>query len=97
MIKELSVVFHEAPKSVLDTSENSKNGGAWFPGAVLNIAECCLLPMESQKRTDESVAILWRNEGSDDSSINYLSLKELRNQVMYDSMELSICHYYIDY
>ncbi|XP_065005682.1 probable CoA ligase CCL12 isoform X1 [Musa acuminata AAA Group] len=82
VIKELSVVFHEAPKSVLDTSENSKNGGAWFPGAVLNIAECCLLPMESQKRTDESVAILWRNEGSDDSSINYLSLKELRNQVM---------------
>ncbi|THU73031.1 hypothetical protein C4D60_Mb04t18500 [Musa balbisiana] len=82
VIKELSVVFHEAPKSVLDTSENSKNGGAWFPGAVLNIAECCLLPMESQKRTDESVAILWRNEGSDDSSINYLSLKELRNQVI---------------
>ncbi|KAJ8499893.1 hypothetical protein OPV22_010445 [Ensete ventricosum] len=82
VIKELSVVFHEAPKSVLDTSEKSKNGGAWFPGAVLNIAECCLLPMESQKRTDESVAILWKMEGSDDSPINYLSLKELRNQVM---------------
>ncbi|WOL04217.1 putative acyl-activating enzyme 18, peroxisomal [Canna indica] len=82
VIKELSVVFHEAPKSVLDTSNNSKISGTWFPGAVLNIAECCLLPVESQNKTDETAAILWRNEGSDDSPINCLSLRELRDQVM---------------
>lgn len=83
MVKELSVMFHEAPKTILDTSDKSKDGGNWFPGAILNIAECCLLPMHFLKRTDDSVAIVWQNEGSDDSPVNHMSLKELRNQVMY--------------
>lgn len=83
MVKELSVVFHEDPNSVLDISDNSKTSGAWFPGAVFNIAECCLLPVDFQKKTDQSAAIVWRDEGFDDSPINYLSMKELRNQVMY--------------
>ncbi|KAG6528774.1 hypothetical protein ZIOFF_010959 [Zingiber officinale] len=82
MIKELSVVFQSAPTSILDTSDNSNASGTWFPGAVLNIAECCIQPVDFQKKTDESAAILWRNEGFDDFPINYLSLKDLRNQVM---------------
>ncbi|KAG1347583.1 putative acyl-activating enzyme 18, peroxisomal [Cocos nucifera] len=82
VVKELPVIFHEAPKTILDTSDKSKLGGNWFPGAILNVAECCLLPMHSLKRTDDSVAIVWRNEGSDDSPVNYISLRELRNQVM---------------
>lgn len=82
VVRELSVIFHEAPKTILDTQDKSKDGGNWFPGAVLNIAECCLLPMNFPKRTDDSVAIVWRNEGSDDSPVNYMSLKELRSQVM---------------
>lgn len=79
VLQELSLKFLENPRCILDTSDQSKYGGKWLPGAVLNISECCLLPI---KRADDSVAIVWRDEG-DDSSINSLSLKELRDQVMY--------------
>lgn len=41
--------FLREPKSILDASDISEE--AWFPGAVLNIAECCLLPWPSQNRT----------------------------------------------
>ncbi|CAA6662868.1 unnamed protein product [Spirodela intermedia] len=78
VLQELSLKFQENPRCILDTSDQSKYGGKWLPGAVLNISECCLLPM---KRSDDSVAIVWRDEG-DDSSVNCLSLKELRDQVM---------------
>ena len=87
-MKELAVSFHEPPKAILDTSDESKSGGTWFPGAVLNIAECCLLPSQSPKRTDESAAIIWRDEGFDDSPVNYLTLRELREPVSYTHLTL---------
>ncbi|KAF7068457.1 hypothetical protein CFC21_074215 [Triticum aestivum] len=82
VLKELSIKFLQEPMSILDASDKSKKGGTWFPGAVLNIAECCLLPRPSQNRTDESTAIVWRDEGFDDDPVNRMSLKELRTQVM---------------
>ncbi|KAG0500630.1 hypothetical protein HPP92_000702 [Vanilla planifolia] len=82
VMKELSVIFRDKPKAILDTSDKLKEGGALFPGAVLNITECCLLPSNSPKKTDESLVMLWRNEGFDDLPVNSLSLKELREQVM---------------
>lgn len=83
MVKELSVIFRNEPRSIFDTSDKFKNGGAWFPGAVLSIAECCLLPSNSPRKTDGNLAIVWMNEDSDDSPVSSLSLKELRDQVMY--------------
>ncbi|KAF4363303.1 hypothetical protein G4B88_011700 [Cannabis sativa] len=80
-LKELSVSFQEEPKCILDKSDKSKHGGSWLPGAVLNIAECCLLPT-SYPRKDDSLAIVWRDEGSDDSSVNLITLKQLREQVI---------------
>ncbi|VAI69952.1 unnamed protein product [Triticum turgidum subsp. durum] len=82
VLKELSVKFVREPKTILDASDKSKKGGSWFPGAVLNIAECCLLPWPSQNRTDDSIAIVWRDEGFGDYPVNRMSLKELRTQVM---------------
>lgn len=82
VMKELSVSFHEAPKSILDITDKSKSGGSWFPGAVLNVAECCLFPGHFPKRTDASIAMVWRDEGFDDGPLNYLSIKEFREQVM---------------
>ncbi|EMS50598.1 Acetyl-coenzyme A synthetase [Triticum urartu] len=82
VLKELSIKFLREPTSILDASDKSKKGGTWFPGAVLNIAECCLLPWPSQNKTDDSTAILWRDEGFDDYPVNRMSLKELRTQVM---------------
>jgi hypothetical protein len=86
VLNTLSVKFLREPKSILDTSDQSKKGGTWFQGAVLNIAECCLLPWPSQNKTDDSTAIVWRDEGLDDYPVNRMSLKELRTQVMYASL-----------
>ncbi|XP_021278093.1 probable acyl-activating enzyme 18, peroxisomal [Herrania umbratica] len=82
VLKELSVVFHESPRSILDKSNKSKPSGTWLPGAVLNIAECCLLPSSHPKKQDDSCAIVWREEGCDNLDVNRMMLKELREQVM---------------
>lgn len=82
VLKQLAVKFKQEPRSILSTSDGSKKGGTWLQGAVLNIAECCLLPCPSLKRTDDSTAIIWRDEGLDDYPVNRMSLKELRSQVI---------------
>ncbi|KAE9610440.1 hypothetical protein Lal_00006179 [Lupinus albus] len=82
VLKELSVSFVEPPKCILDTSDPSKHGGTWLPGSVLNIAECCLQPSAYPNKRDESIAIIWRDEGFDDSEVNHITLKQLRQQVM---------------
>lgn len=83
VLKELSVSFHEAPKCIFDTTDKSKHGGTWFPGSSMNIAECCLLPRSHPRKEDISLAVVWRDEGSDNSEISHMTLKELREQVMY--------------
>ncbi|KAH7838820.1 hypothetical protein Vadar_031582 [Vaccinium darrowii] len=82
ILKELSIQFREAPKRILDTSDKSKHGGTWLPGSILNIAECCLLSTNHPRKEDNSLAIVWRDEGRDDSQVNHMTLKELREQVM---------------
>ncbi|CAI9108152.1 OLC1v1007687C1 [Oldenlandia corymbosa var. corymbosa] len=82
VLDQLSIQFLKSPKCILDTSDKSKRGGAWFPGSVLNIAECCLLSNSWPKKQDDSLAIVWRDEGNDDLDVNKMTLKELREQVM---------------
>ncbi|KAK9273517.1 hypothetical protein L1049_018327 [Liquidambar formosana] len=82
VLKELAVVFHEFPRCILDTTDKSKHGGTWFPGSVLNIAECCLLPLSYPRKQDNGLAIVWRDEGCDDAPVNCMTLKEFREQVM---------------
>lgn len=79
IVDELSIRFFKAPTCILDTSDKSKHGGTWFPGSILNIAECCLMP--NNKKQDNSVAIVWRDEECDDV-VKEMTLKELREQVM---------------
>ncbi|XVF47499.1 hypothetical protein PTKIN_Ptkin03bG0113700 [Pterospermum kingtungense] len=81
VLKELSVVFHESPSCILDNSNKLKSSGTWLPGAVMNIAECCLLPSSHPRKEDESCALVWREEGCDDLDVNRMTLKELREQV----------------
>lgn len=57
--------------------------GKWLPDSILNIAHCCLLPSSRPFRDDNSLAIVWRDEGCDDSNVNHMTLKELREEVMY--------------
>ncbi|QCD84441.1 acetyl-CoA synthetase [Vigna unguiculata] len=82
LLKELSVSFVEPPKSILDTSDPSRHGGTWLPASVLNIADCCLQPSSHPYKPDDSIAIVWRDEGFDDSEVNRITLKQLRQQVM---------------
>ncbi|XP_059429512.1 probable CoA ligase CCL12 isoform X1 [Corylus avellana] len=82
VLNELAVSFHDAPKCILDTTDESKHGGTWLPGSVLNIAECCLLPRSHPRKEDSSLAVVWRDEGCDDSNISHMTLKEFREQVM---------------
>ncbi|GAU39840.1 hypothetical protein TSUD_68880 [Trifolium subterraneum] len=82
ILKELSISFVQPPNCILDTSDPSKHGGTWLPGSVLNIADCCLQPSSHPNKPDDSIAIVWREEGSDDSEVNRITLKQLRQQVM---------------
>ncbi|KAL1832011.1 hypothetical protein DCAR_0102027 [Daucus carota subsp. sativus] len=82
ILKELSLSFREEPKCILDTTDRTKRSGSWLPGSVLNIAECCLLATSHPKKQENSLAIVWRDEGFDDSSINSMTLRDLREQVM---------------
>ncbi|KAL5545215.1 hypothetical protein UlMin_008999 [Ulmus minor] len=82
VLKELSISFRQAPRCILDRNDRSKRGGSWLPESVLNIAECCLLPSVHPCKNDDSLAIVWREEGCDDSKVNNVTLKELRQQVM---------------
>ncbi|XP_004294995.1 PREDICTED: probable acyl-activating enzyme 18, peroxisomal [Fragaria vesca subsp. vesca] len=82
LLKELSISFREAPKHILDRTKNSKHGGVWLQGSLLNIAECCLLPIRQPRKEDNGVAVIWRDEGCDDAAVNHMTLKELREQVM---------------
>ncbi|KAL3719821.1 hypothetical protein ACJRO7_004752 [Eucalyptus globulus] len=70
-LNELSLSFHRPQPR-----------GTWLPGAVFNIAECCLLPSQQQRRGDDSIALVWRDEGYDHMNVNRMTLKELREQVM---------------
>ncbi|CAJ2677435.1 unnamed protein product [Trifolium pratense] len=83
VLKELSISFVQPPNCILDTSSDpSKHGGTWLPGSVLNIADCCLQPSSHPNKQDDSIAIVWRDEGFDDSEVNHITLKQLRQQVM---------------
>lgn len=78
------------PKCILDLSDKNKHGGTWLPGAVLNIADCCLKSSSYHKKHDDSLAIVWRQEGLDDKNVEKVTLKELREQVMYVMSHLDL-------
>ncbi|KAK6145080.1 hypothetical protein DH2020_021900 [Rehmannia glutinosa] len=82
VLNRLSVQFSVPPKCILDTSDKSKRGGTWLPGAILNIANCCVQSSDYFKKQDDSLAIVWRDEGRDDDNVERMTLKELREQVM---------------
>ncbi|KAG8371753.1 hypothetical protein BUALT_Bualt13G0121100 [Buddleja alternifolia] len=82
ILKELSIQFSVPPKCILDTSDKSKHGGTWLPGALLNIAHCCIQSNSYLNKHDDSLAIVWRDEDCDDHNVEHMTLKELREQVM---------------
>ncbi|KAL2507971.1 putative acyl-activating enzyme 18 [Forsythia ovata] len=82
ILNELSIHFSKAPKCILDTLNKSKHGGTWLPGSALNIADCCLRSNNYLNKQDDSLAIVWRDEGCDDQNVEHMTLKQLREEVM---------------
>lgn len=78
-LDELSLHFHVPPKCIFSAPDEARPGGTWLPGAVLNAAECCLLPKPSRGKTDLCKALIWRTEGQ--RSLQSMTLAELRVRV----------------
>eukprot|EP00249_Psilotum_nudum_P009707 c22108_g1_i1 orf=499-2703(-) len=78
VFEELSLHFHVQPRCIFDNTNKTRPGGTWLPGAVINTAESCLLPKASRGKTDDTKAIVWRDEGCDDSPLQSMTLAELR-------------------
>jgi hypothetical protein len=75
-LREESIVFHQQPCCILDTSNEAIPGGQWLPGAALNVAESCLA--SKGKKTDSSTGIIWHDEGEDELPLKTLTLAHLR-------------------
>ncbi|CAK9233986.1 unnamed protein product [Sphagnum troendelagicum] len=75
VFEEESIVFHQQPRCILDTSNEAIPGGQLLPGAALNIAESCLA--SKGKKTDSSTAIIWHDEGEDELPLKTLTLAHL--------------------
>lgn len=82
VFKELSIIFHKSPRCILNTSDKFRPGGIWLPGSVVNVAESCLSTKESINKTDDNIAIVWREEGRDEYPLNKMTLREVRARVM---------------
>lgn len=78
VLDELRISFSSPPSRILQ-DHGSEPGGHWLPGAVLNSAENCLC--FNDKRRPDDVAVIWRDEGSDDLPLNRMTFKELREEV----------------
>ncbi|KAI5081101.1 hypothetical protein GOP47_0004284 [Adiantum capillus-veneris] len=90
LLEELAVKFHVEPECVLDTDNLDEcPGGRWLPGATLNVAECCLRAHHARK--DEDIALVWRDEGKDDTPAETTTFGELREKVSQVAIALEIC------
>uniref|UniRef100_A0A0D6QX08 AMP-dependent synthetase/ligase domain-containing protein n=1 Tax=Araucaria cunninghamii TaxID=56994 RepID=A0A0D6QX08_ARACU len=84
IFRELNISFNVRPSRILDAMTSMEDnecspGGVWLPGAMLNIAENCLVPNSKKKPND--VAIIWQDEGKDDLPLNVLTFEEVRAKV----------------
>ncbi|XP_047327010.1 probable acyl-activating enzyme 17, peroxisomal isoform X2 [Impatiens glandulifera] len=74
----MNVQFAVPPYCILQESP-SQPGGVWLPGSRLNPAKNCL--NLNSKRDLDSIMIVWRNEGDDETPIQKMTLKELQLEV----------------
>ncbi|MFS7911988.1 putative acetate--CoA ligase [Helianthus anomalus] len=80
----MSVSFSVPPNCILvdDPSQESQllhPGGQWLPGAYVNPAGNCL--NLNSKRKSSDIAVIWRDEGDDESPVNKMTFEKLRSEV----------------
>lgn len=86
ILDEMCVSFSVPPNRILvdDPSEESQllyPGGRWLPGAYLNPARNCLSLNSKRKLSD--IAVIWRDEGDDETPVKKMTFEELRSEVWY--------------
>ncbi|KAF5818081.1 putative acetate--CoA ligase [Helianthus annuus] len=84
ILDEMSVSFSVPPNRILvdDPSQESQllhPGGQWLPGAYVNPAGNCL--NLNSKRKSSDIAVIWRDEGDDESPVNKMTFEKLRSEV----------------
>ncbi|KAI7738500.1 hypothetical protein M8C21_004653, partial [Ambrosia artemisiifolia] len=84
ILDEMNVSFSVPPNRILvdDPSEESQllhPGGQWLPGAYVNPAKNCL--NLNGKRKSSDIAVIWRDEGDDESPVNKMTFEKLRSEV----------------
>ncbi|XP_023767126.1 probable acyl-activating enzyme 17, peroxisomal [Lactuca sativa] len=84
ILVEMNISFSVPPKAILvdDPSEETQllhPGGRWLPGAYVNPAGNCL--SLSSKRISSDIAVIWRNEGDDETPVNTMTFEKLRSEV----------------
>nr|KAJ0226928.1 hypothetical protein LSAT_V11C100006910 [Lactuca sativa] len=80
ILVEMNISFSVPPKAILvdDPSEETQllhPGGRWLPGAYVNPAGNCL--SLSSKRISSDIAVIWRNEGDDETPVNTMTFEKL--------------------
>lgn len=76
----MNICFSSPPECILH-EDPTHPGGNWLPSATTNPASNCLAL--NAQWTFEDIAVLWRDEGDDDASVNKMTIKELRASVWY--------------
>ncbi|KAJ0776925.1 putative acetate--CoA ligase [Helianthus annuus] len=84
ILDEMSVSFSVPPNRILvdDPSQESQllhPGGQWLPGAYVNPAGNCL--NLNSKRKSSDIAVIWRDEGDDETPVNKMTFEKLRSEV----------------
>ncbi|KAJ0599938.1 hypothetical protein HanRHA438_Chr03g0112451 [Helianthus annuus] len=84
ILDEMSVSFSVPPNriSIEDPSQESQllhPRGQWLPRAYVNPARNCL-NLNSQRKLSD-IAVIWRNEGDDESPVNKMTFEKLRSKV----------------
>lgn len=84
ILDEMNVSFSVPPKAILVDDPSEENqllhpGGRWLPGAYVNPARNCL--SLSSKRNSSDIAVIWRDEGNDETPVKTMTFEKLRSEV----------------
>lgn len=91
----MNISFSVPPECIL-REDPTNPGGNWLPCATFNPANNCL--SLSVERTLDDIAVIWRDEGDDETPVNKMTLKDLRGSVWYVYLTLvfgSINHFFL--
>lgn len=76
----MNISFSVPPQCIV-REDPDYPGGHWLPCAQTNPAKNCLSVKDENDKDD--IALVWRDEGADEESLNKMTFEELRAAVWY--------------